>query len=186
MDGSRPAKTPWDDLLTEQVRGQAGFFRGVARRIVRDHSLAEDACQQAFMKTWHCRETIRDRGSLRAFLTRVVVRESLQLLRKRKRHGEVLHDQARQSGGDEKMSMPQRLALRESLLLALDRLDADTRTVIVLRLVRGLPGRQVGQMLDCSEAQVSRRTHRGMEALREHLQDWHPLASRDGRKGGKP
>lgn len=177
MDQPERDPPPWEALITEHIRRDAGFFYRLAQRIV-GRSAAEDACQQAFLNVWQQRHHLREPQRLRAYLAQVVVRESLQILRRRKRRQQALANHACQFPSSGPASASQRLALRESLLLALDELDADVRMAVVLRLIQGLSGREVSRMLKCSDAQVSRRLHRGMEQLRDRLRDWQPTPSR--------
>ena len=69
-------------------------------------------------------------------------------------------------------SMPdvaRQVELRESVLAGLAQVDERVRTVVVMRMMEGLSGNEVAEILGCSAAEVSRRLHEGMDRLRELL-----------------
>lgn len=155
----------WGRLLVEQAERHGRYFFRVAYGIVRDTAAAEDACQQALLKACQQEQAIRDADRLRPWLTRVVVNESLQQLRRRRRER-----QAYEQRGQEQMHSigpgDEGLAVRETVRLALEELPEPTRTIVVLRLMNGFTGNEVKTMLGCSASEVSRRLHAGMEELR--------------------
>ncbi len=57
---------------------------------------------------------------------------------------------------------------------ALAELPELTQTVVVLRLVEQLSGKEVKAILGCSGSEVSRRLHAGMDHLRERLAGAYP------------
>ncbi len=71
-------------LLAEQVRANDRLFFKLAFNVLREATAAEDVCQHALMKAWEFRHEIADANSLRAWLAKVIVNESLRLVRRRK------------------------------------------------------------------------------------------------------
>ena len=59
---------------------------------------------------------------------------------------------------------------RDDLLALLDRLTPDQRDVLALRIVADLPIRQVATVLHKSPGTVKALQHRGVAALRRHLE----------------
>ncbi len=143
------------------------FFR-LAVNILRDRHAAEDVCQQAFVNA--CRPGVGpdDEANLRAWVAKVVVNESLQVLRRRAREqrGRERYAEQRARAADERQ--PDKLA-REEVLAALAELPEPNRVVVLLRIMQGLSGNDVKDLLGCSAAEVSRRLYAGMEQLRESL-----------------
>jgi len=160
----------WRQSLAAQVKTSGHLCFRVAFGILRDSVAAEDACQQAYLKAWEMRGQLRDGAALRAWLLRVVVNESLQTLRRSKTERRVMENQV-ETRADEP-SAARKLALRESILLAMKELPEATQAVVVMRLMDGRSGNEVKELLDCSASEVSRRLHDGIEALRELLADW--------------
>jgi RNA polymerase sigma-70 factor (ECF subfamily) len=145
------------------------YFRA-ASAIVRERTDAEDACQQAFLKAWQSGLRVGIPDSPQAWLMRLTINEALTIYRRR-RSAAALRLRAstgRSSGGDDGASRAE-VDTRERLVTALESLPESTRYVIVLRVVEGLSGNDAAELLDCSPAEVSRRLHSGMEALRRVL-----------------
>ena len=65
---------------------------------------------------------------------------------------------------------------REKVLASIAELPEPVRTVVVLRLLEGLPGNQVKELLECSAVDVSRQLHQGMDMLREKMRAWQVTA----------
>ncbi|MCP4319120.1 MAG: sigma-70 family RNA polymerase sigma factor [Hyphomicrobiales bacterium] len=73
-------------ILTERfVRQHMGWMLAVATRIVRDAHHAEDAVQNAFAKVFGNIDSFNRQSALKTWMHRIVVNESLMLLRKTNR-----------------------------------------------------------------------------------------------------
>lgn len=153
--------------LIAQVKSNSRLFFRLAYGVVRDVQTAEDVCQQAFLRAWELRGRIRDVETLRAWLAKVVVNESLVIVRRRKteQRARSLYPVSGENG-----AQPcEQAEFRERLQDALDQLPEQTRIVVVLRLLDGMSGNEVKSLLGCSASEVSRRLHQGMERLRRLL-----------------
>jgi RNA polymerase sigma-70 factor (ECF subfamily) len=158
----------WNDILTEQVRSHSRWLFTAAYRIVRDPQMAEDVCQTALAKAWEKRQDIDHPRALNAWLTRVVVNESLSVLRRRQIEARVLAAQ-RQAAAMSDDSPLERMGRRDEVAQALEQLPEAVRMVVVLRTMQGLTGKQTAAQLQCSQSDVSRKLHEGMEQLRRML-----------------
>ena len=159
----------WSDLLAAQAREHGRLFFRLAYGVVHDAAAAEDACQQAMMKAWKERDRIDNPQMLRSWIARTVVNESLQIARRLKIERRVLGQHAMASRTS---SAPEDgRANRESVIEAMSELDEDIRAVIALRVIEGLSGNEVKDLLGYSAAGVSRRLHLGLEQLRTILSD---------------
>jgi len=168
VNGGETANTDrmdWDRLLSEQIRQNGRFFFRLAHNVLRDAQLAEDVCQQAFLRAWEERDRIQPGVTLKAWLARTVVNNSLQLVRRGKVERRVLGNQAYLRPGAEGPA-GEREEAREAVLAALNRLPEPTRLVVALRVLEGMAGNDVKELLGCSAAEVSRQLHRGLEQLR--------------------
>ncbi len=160
----------WRKLLTDAVREHGRLLFRLAYRILRHSAQAEEVCQQTFLKAWEQRQTLQDPGSLRAWLARVVINQSLQFARRHRIERQGLAQRPLQPSTPE---VPwQASEARESVAAALDVLPELTRTVVSLRLMEGMSGKQVKELLGCSATEVSRQLHTGMERLRGLLREW--------------
>jgi len=173
VNGGETANSEWDRLLSEQIRQNGRFFFRLAHNVLRDAQLAEDVCQQALLRAWEERERIQSGPTLKSWLARTVVNNSLQLVRRGKVERRVLGHQA-YVRPDEEGPPGTREEDREAVLAALNRLPEPTRLVVALRVLEGMAGNDVKELLGCSAAEVSRQLHRGLEQLRGMLTDAPP------------
>jgi len=164
----------FEQLLAGQIRQNARLFFRLALGILHDPSAAEDICQQAVLKACERQSELRDAAALKSWLSRVVVNESLQLLRRRKIESRVLAGTGAVSANTLAPSAAG-FELREAVLAAMVDLPESERVVVMLRIMDGQSGREVGKLLRCSDSEISRRLHRGMEKLRQVLADWQPV-----------
>jgi RNA polymerase sigma-70 factor (ECF subfamily) len=154
----------WRELLADQVRQHARLWFRLAYDILRDSHAAEDVCQQALLRGWSNRQRLREPGLLRSWLARTVINESLAMLRRGKTEKRVLDDRLRL--GDSHATPDDALATREAVMIRLDELSEDVRAVVALRIMQGMSGNEVKDLLGCSASQVSRMLHEGLEQLR--------------------
>jgi RNA polymerase sigma-70 factor (ECF subfamily) len=157
-------------LLGERVREDGRLYFRLAFGVLRDAHAAEEVCQQAMLKAWDQRDRI-EQAKLRAWLARVVVNESLYVARRRKVEQKSVAAQA-DRGAKPALAPDDALATREAVVRAMDRLPEMARTVVALRVMQGISGNEVKDLLGCSAAEVSRQLHAGMEQLRGLLAEF--------------
>ncbi len=159
-----------EDLLRDQINLHGRLLFRMAYGILRNTEASEDVCQQTFLKAWSQRGQIREKTMLKSWLTRVVLNESFQVLRKKKLEKRILNENMKLQplGNKEEKNFD----MREAVLEALEKLPEPTRTVVTLRVMNGVSGNEVRELLNCSASEVSRRLHDGMEQLRRLLSEW--------------
>ena len=145
---------------------------------------ADDAMQEALLKTYRYAARIREPEAFRAWLYRTV--RNACLIGRRKRANEPDHmvsldeSSADGEGHDRHVDAvdpredPEGHAINSSLRARLARSLAGVprplRVVVVLREIEGLSTREVAEVLGISEANVKTRLHRARVLLREHLE----------------
>ena len=157
----------WQRVFAEQARQQGGFYFRLARRIVGEPAAAEDACQRAFLRAWQQRGRIERVAAIRGYLARAVVNECLQWRRRRRTERDALDSMPAPDRSD--ADLGRGVEQREWVWRAMEHLHEPTRTVVILRIVHGLKGKEVSQQLGCSASEVSRRLHHGLDTLRNAL-----------------
>lgn len=149
----------------------AALYFGLAHGLLDNSSEAEDVCQHAFMKAWEHRDRLVDGESLRTWLCRVVTNESLRICRRQRL--EYVSAVSGAVPNPKPIQAPhQKVDLRESVEAALEKLPDNLRTVVVLRVMESLKGKDVARLLGITPVAVTRLLGEGMERLRDHLVDW--------------
>lgn len=122
---------------------------------------AQDAMQTAFVRAFRELPRFRGESSLKTWLYRIAVNESVGLLRKRRDPSELAEDTARVSDGAG--TVVEQMAVRA----ALARTCPAHRTILVLRFWEGLTYEEMAQVLGLSVGAVKMRLHRAREAFRK-------------------
>ncbi len=145
---------------------------------------ADDAMQEALLKTYRYAARIREPEAFRAWLYRTVRNACLIGRRKRAHEPDYLlslDDAGGGSDGHERQvdavdpardpeDQAINASLRDRLRQSLAAIPRAYRVVVVLREIEGLSTREVAEVLRISEANVKTRLHRARLLLREHLE----------------
>jgi RNA polymerase sigma-70 factor (ECF subfamily) len=154
--------------IADVARTHARLLYRVAYGIVRNAQVAEDVCQGALLKLVDKPSQVRNWQQVRAWLIRSVSNGALEHVRRRKVEANAARTlrpaEAAEREADD-------FLLREKLLEKVDELEPDLREVVVLRVMEGLSGGDVQQLLGLSAADVSRRMHAGLNRLRAALRE---------------
>ena len=132
----------------------------VAMSILWNEQDAADAMQEAMLKGWKRRATLRDEALFEAWFTRILVNQCRDMLRRRKRGPLPL---------DAEISREDRLCEDLQLRQALRALPEKYRLPLVLHHLEGYSVREVAQMLKLPEALVASRLYQARGALRRLL-----------------
>jgi len=143
---------------------------GLAYRILRDQSLAEDAVQEAFLAVWRSADAYkRERAKPSTWILTVVHRRSVDLVRREeRRRGEPLEAAPEPTSGpaDEDASLrDQRVAVQA----ALSELPGDQRQALELAYYGGLTQSQLAERLGVPLGTIKSRMFAGLGRLRELL-----------------
>ncbi|MGW4766672.1 sigma-70 family RNA polymerase sigma factor [Nocardia sp. NPDC004278] len=139
-------------LITEAFEAQRDRLRTVAYRVLGSHADAEDVVQEAWMRL--VRQDAATIGNLAGWLTTVVGRISLDLLRSRQDHPETSYGQEFSDfvvTPDNDPTPDEQVALADSvglaLLVVLDSLTPSERLAFVLHDMFAVPFHEIGQIL---------------------------------------
>jgi RNA polymerase sigma-70 factor (ECF subfamily) len=175
----RSRKRAMDPYLVARVqRGDEQAFESLtradyqrlyrlARGVLADPHLAEDATQQAFVEIWRSIPRLRDPAKYEGWSYRLLVR-ACYAEAKRRPDGEVVLDELPQEppGQDAYGSV----VARDQLERGLRRLSVDHRVVLVLRFLVGMTPERVAETLGISRWTVYARSDRAMKAMRAALE----------------
>lgn len=144
----------------------------LARYLLKDPSEAEDACQEAFVKLWHNRDSI-DPDKIRPWLMKVTRNGCLDRLRRR-HPTEELQEWHQPNGAAGPAQGMQQQELSAWLRTTINGLKEPYRSLVVLRDVHEHSYEEVGAVLELSASQVKTYLHRARKQLREQLAEVRP------------
>jgi RNA polymerase sigma factor (sigma-70 family) len=145
----------------------------ISYRITGRQDLAEELCQEAFIKYYERLDTFPDLDQAKYWLIRVTKNLALNAAkragRERRAYEQIFHEPERQMPDGE-----QELIRRESkseVQEALARLPAKLRTVLVLKEYGELNYREIGSILGITEGNVKVRVFRARERLAKLMKE---------------
>lgn len=179
------SETDLNQLLQKSARGDVHAFRelydavapklmAIAVRMLKDHHLAEDVVQQTMMAAWHSAGDY-DPGQSQAatWLTSITRYRALDLIRKRGRQREILRDGQQDIrsvlGHDEPAhaSEPVPSETAHRLTHCFGEISRDQAGCIQLAFVEGLTFNEIAMKLDRSIGTIKSWMRRGLQKLRE-------------------
>jgi len=175
-------------LIRDAKGGDTGAFEELVRRyqeaafraaylVLRDADEAEDAAQEAMVKAYRAIGRFRLGAGLsfRPWLLKIVMNESLNRVKSRKRRAAMAERVGR--GQPAEWSIDETVVDRERARLlreALDALKEQERTVIYLRYFLSLSEQELAEYLGCAPGTVKSRLHRALAKLREVVREGFP------------
>jgi RNA polymerase sigma-70 factor (ECF subfamily) len=159
-------------MLRAAIDQHAAVVYRIALSIVRDPSLADDVVQETLIKAWRAAPLDADGLVPRAWMTKVARNTAISMLRTR-REDPMADDRLpeRASGVTPARTVEGRAALGE-LRTALDHLDQDARTLIVLREIDGMSYEEIAAAMDLPMPTVKTRLFRARQQLKRALEGW--------------
>ena len=153
------------DALIERV---GDHLHSVARRILRDPYLAEDATQRALLDAWQNLPRLKDPDRFEAWAYRLLVNACNAEARRERRHRGNL----RLLATDEPVVSDEvsRIAMHQQLDQAFRRLGVEHRTVVVLIHYVGLSHAEAAEAIGTPVGTVKSRLHYALEYLREAIE----------------
>jgi len=161
--------------------GAVDRLYAIARLILRDAELAQDATQDALVRAWRDLPALRDAERFDAWLYRLLVRACADVGRHRRRWRAELVVLPSEPAESDRAS---ELADRDELERGLRRLNDPQRTILVLHFYLGLTPTESADALGIPVGTAKSRLHYAIEALRAAVQAEEratPGALREGR-----
>ena len=153
-------------------------------RFVKNKTLAEDLCQETFLRLWRCVPTYRPIAKFRTFLYHIARNVCLKQLEKEQRTPQV--DSLDTSyGEDDEYSRPIAVAIadtryspealliakemHEAIQAAIGKLSKEHQLVFRLTEVQGMSYQEVAKILECPIGTVASRKNAAIQQLRKFL-----------------
>jgi RNA polymerase sigma-70 factor (ECF subfamily) len=152
----------------------------IAYRVMGNEEDAKDMAQEALLKVFKSLKDFKGQSAFSTWLYRIVTNVCLDELRRRKNEKYVSMDSTihtengelhREMCSDKETpeSVYERVEQRELIKNAINELNEDYRSAIVLRDIQGFSYEEISNILDCSLGTVKSRINRGRIMLRDKL-----------------
>ena len=149
-----------DSEYMRRVRGMEGRLYRIAQSMLWREADALDAVQEAVFRGWMKKDRLKDPERFEAWLTRILVNQCRDMLKRRGREASALETDV--PGTDN-------LCEDVQLRLALKKLPEQYRLPLVLHYMEGFQAREIAQMLRISKTTVEWRLRQARKALRALL-----------------
>lgn len=162
-----------EDALREAVKVYGGIVNGMARRVLKEPSLAEEVVQDTFLALWR-RPGAFDpsRGSLKSFLASIARNKAVDVVRKEesaKRSSDALLRDS--SPRDDFFTFESEFEERAEVTSAMLQLPEPQRHAIALAYFGGRTYREVAEELEVPEGTIKTRMRDGLTKLRRVLSE---------------
>ena len=163
-----------DDALAELYDRVGRIAYGLARRVLRDDRLAEDAVQEGFLAVWRTAAAFRpERAKASTWVLTLVHRRAVDLVRREeRRRAEPLSDEPVAAEAPEPTEEAAWLRFeRERVQAALKQLPDNQREALELAYYGGFSQSELAERLGVPLGTIKSRMFAGLARLRELLDD---------------
>ena len=165
------------EAFGQLAASQTDRLLAIARLVLRDPDLAEDAVQEALVRCWRQLPKLRDVDRFEGWLYRILIRTAADELGRRRRYEasvQLLPIEPRTADA------AAGVADRDQLERGFRQLSIDHRAVVVLHHYVDLPLPEVAVVLGIPSGTAKSRYHYAMSALRAALEAEGRLTVREG------
>jgi RNA polymerase sigma-70 factor (ECF subfamily) len=157
--------------------GRVAF--GLARSVLRDRALAEDAVQDAFLAVWRTASRfVPERALARTWLLTIVHRRAVDLVRREERRRTEPMDDAKEETGADTAEAAWLGFERERIRTALGQLPDQQREALELAYYGGFTQSELAERLGEPLGTIKSRMFNGLARLREILGNGQPEEER--------
>lgn len=170
------------DLITLSKDGDQFAFKEIVRRykakiatiiysMIGNCDEADDIGQEVFIRFYRAIDSFRGDSSLGTYLVRIAMNLSLNELKRRKRRNFFSFDKILEEGLDveDKETSSMFKEEREIVMLTLNKLKPNDKSVIVLRLIDGYSTEEAAEVLGIPVGTVLSRLARAQVKLKKYL-----------------
>lgn len=162
--------------LMQLMRAQSGRHMALATRMLGNTEDAREALQEAWIRAWRYRSTVRDDAARAAWLRRIVARECLRRLRWRKARQwmtfqAVVPEQTDPGPGPEQLTREARQ--RHAILQATQTLSPKQRLVWGLRMDEGWTVTEIAKATGLKRDTVRTHLARALRKVADRLENDH-------------
>jgi RNA polymerase sigma-70 factor (ECF subfamily) len=166
MTGRERLKQRRFEALCEPCRPEVFRF---ALWLCRSQPVAEEVVQETFLRAWRSLDTLKDDGTVKAWLLTIARREHARLY-ERKRHPTLNVDELAAAEASCLAATTDRDPDEvQDVRKAIFELDEEHREPLILQVLMGFSTQEIAEQLQLSEGAVSTRLFRARNRLRARL-----------------
>lgn len=151
------------NVFTELIFAKLELYRSIAVKIVNSADDADDAVQSALLKAWNKQSSFKsDFAALSGWISRIIVTESYDILRRRIRK--------KCKEADLPEAETQNDLMLEKLDRAIGELPELYRETVHIAILSGLTGEEAARQLGCSPNTLYQRIHKAKALIREIME----------------
>ena len=170
------------DAFEELIKDYKKSAYNIALRVLRNVEDAEDASQEALIKVYKNIQSFNMQSTFKVWMYRIVVNTCLDFKRKKSINAVSIDENIDLGGNNEihreiadDSGNPDALVEKNfnSKLVndAVNKLDEDYKTIIVLRDIQGFSYSEIAEILSCNLGTVKSRLNRARKSLKEILEN---------------
>ncbi|GAB7054867.1 MULTISPECIES: sigma-70 family RNA polymerase sigma factor [Paenibacillus] len=151
------------DAFTRLIKNMEGNLYRIASSILKSDQEKLDAAQEAIIKAYVSLPTLNHPRFFKTWMIRILIRECMRIARSRKKVipiGEIVEPAA-----------DQRFENRIELQEAINSLEEDHRTVILLHYMEDLSIKDIAEILEQREGTIKSRLNRARKRLSQFMSD---------------
>ncbi len=149
-----------ENFFVQEIEAHSGMFYRVAYTILRNDDACKDALQDAALKAWEKRHTLREQRLFCTWLTRILINTCYDTQRKRRRIVSI-----------EDVPEPSIAPPDPTLSMALHALPEKLRLPLMLFYSEGLCYEEIARVMHLPLSTIKGRIHRAKGELRKELGD---------------
>lgn len=142
------------------------WLLSLARALTKDQSLAHDAVQETWMRVIRYADGFAGRSSVKTWVYRILVNRCIDM---RNERASLKEEQRLDAGQALHPSSHSHQSIDPQLERALDKLDEQSRVLLLLHYHKGLTHDEVAIVFDVPLGTIKSRLHSALARLREHL-----------------
>jgi RNA polymerase sigma-70 factor (ECF subfamily) len=155
-----------DDAFTAVVERYQVAIGRYLLRLVSDPALAEDLCQETFIRAYRAIFKTDDELALRPWLYRIATNAAYSALRRRRRAPASLDDLAQHKQPHRAAYLERQAIQRDLVQRALARLSPEHAVLLLLNAVEGFNYHEIAAIMDLSAEATRKRIYRAKKQFR--------------------
>ena len=158
-----------EERITRLMESYGSSVLRVCYIYLKDHAMAQDAAQTAFVKAWQALSSLRNGATEKAWLMRIAVNTCKTILRSREYR---LYAQSPDMDELPEPSAEDHLP-DNTVLNAVMALPEKYREVVMLHYYQGFSSTALARILHLPQATILTRLHRARKLLESQLKGWY-------------